>query len=86
MIWQLLAGEIDEYNPASYKPSDVEIEAEEAVRKTEEKERKKEMKLKSQIEQLKIGMTKNMVLDVFGEAGSEKKTVARSGEKLIWFL
>ena len=75
----------DEYNPASYKPSDVEIEAEEAVRKTEEKERKKEMKLKSQIEQLHIGMTKNMVLDVFGEAGSEKKTVARSGEKLTWF-
>jgi len=58
---------------------------EEAGRKTEEKERKKEMKLKSQIEQLHIGMTKDMVLDVFGEAGSEKKTVARSGEKLTWF-
>jgi len=56
----------------------------------DEKNRKKlledkQNKIKLQIEQLHIGMKKDMVLDVFGNPGDEKKTVTQSGEKLTWF-
>ena len=85
------SGNIYSNSPVSgqYKTSKIvkkliaKAEAKEIREKTKLADKRK--KKKYQIKQLRIGMTKNMVIDVFGRPRDKQKTVTKTGEKLTWY-